>query len=564
MVSAFEQLGGNGKVNSVLEKHLDAYIENAASPSPSSSSLSSPSSPLSSLTFSGKPSVRSDYSSRGAYIRAKYDGVFATPLHMNEMQERQKAVNSRRLEHQRTQRLVDRFLVVGRGPLIKIPPRTKREHDTSSVAVLSPVHNSGAGVSPGNHADHDRGTTHEDLTVTVDDLLGAEFEPTLLDGYPLSSHFVSTLYKQKDKIKDEIVTCRGDSDGRYTSDYTDDDEDRDKYEQGDEDRDSDKKRKVKEEEDMHSENPPPNLSMFLFPENVKLESTCKDPTCFTFVFTKVNGLRQYGVCLRFYECLDQTSVDCLRKEGREWKEEKCSNKDHDKTDSADNEINSQVSLSPSLPSSSSPPFSSTPASSSSPQCCPVVYQPVSIALVSQYPMYSVMECFLKLLYRISLSSPPIPLERFISNFMNEVRSVYMCVCIKCVNHMRGGVFVITFFVWLSCAWRCVRNVLMVQRLTAWQQVIRANNKMKITTHVSTCVHKCVHTYIPTYPHTSVFLSWHGRFLCPHAEFAAYNTASLMIKLCISKGHLPMSSRTTTITCSSVCSSECCVCTISCA
>eukprot|EP00953_Heterococcus_sp_UTEX-ZZ885_P005663 3519-Heterococcus_DN1.PRE.1 len=54
------------------------------------------------------------------------------------------------------------------------------------------------------------------------------------------------------------------------------------------------------------------------------------------------------------------------------------------------------------------------------QPAPPLYCPKALLLLSHYPFYNVYSQFLQQLYRISLSEAPVPIERYISNFVCEV------------------------------------------------------------------------------------------------------------------------------------------------
>ena len=44
----------------------------------------------------------------------------------------------------------------------------------------------------------------------------------------------------------------------------------------------------------------------------------------------------------------------------------------------------------------------------------------ALVLVSHYPFFNLYRLFLSQLYRVSLSDPPLPIERYVANFCSEV------------------------------------------------------------------------------------------------------------------------------------------------
>ncbi|CAN0266561.1 unnamed protein product, partial [Ectocarpus fasciculatus] len=49
-----------------------------------------------------------------------------------------------------------------------------------------------------------------------------------------------------------------------------------------------------------------------------------------------------------------------------------------------------------------------------------LYAPKALVLLSHYPFYNLFTQFLQQIYRIGLSEAPLPIERYISNFVCEV------------------------------------------------------------------------------------------------------------------------------------------------
>eukprot|EP00463_Aulacantha_scolymantha_P005390 TRINITY_DN672_c0_g1_i1.p1 TRINITY_DN672_c0_g1~~TRINITY_DN672_c0_g1_i1.p1 ORF type:complete len:95 (+),score=10.17 TRINITY_DN672_c0_g1_i1:534-818(+) len=58
----------------------------------------------------------------------------------------------------------------------------------------------------------------------------------------------------------------------------------------------------------------PNISLFCFPESIKLMTYKPQPLLYRLVITGLDGNKQYGVSLRFYEKLTRFEVLKLYKE----------------------------------------------------------------------------------------------------------------------------------------------------------------------------------------------------------------------------------------------------------
>ncbi|RQM29471.1 hypothetical protein B5M09_011953 [Aphanomyces astaci] len=59
-------------------------------------------------------------------------------------------------------------------------------------------------------------------------------------------------------------------------------------------------------------------------------------------------------------------------------------------------------------------------SSGSTKQASAVYSPKCIVVLSQYPFFSAFRTFLQQIYRLSLSEAPLPLERYVANFVSEI------------------------------------------------------------------------------------------------------------------------------------------------
>jgi len=51
----------------------------------------------------------------------------------------------------------------------------------------------------------------------------------------------------------------------------------------------------------------------------------------------------------------------------------------------------------------------------------ILFVPKNLVILSHYPFYNAWRVFLQQLYRISLAGAPLPIERYIANFVCEVR-----------------------------------------------------------------------------------------------------------------------------------------------
>ena len=120
---------------------------------------------------------------------------------------------------------------------------------------------------------------------------------------------------------------------------------------------------------------PDHVGPFVFPAGVHLTKDNKSPFFFTFVLTDFSGTKMYGATLQFYELVEPHELAAM--------------------------IGHPVG-SPQFPK------------------WPLVFSPKALIILSHYPFYNLFREYLEQLYRISLSSSPIPLERYIVNFVQEV------------------------------------------------------------------------------------------------------------------------------------------------
>ncbi|OQR91311.1 hypothetical protein THRCLA_09040 [Thraustotheca clavata] len=144
--------------------------------------------------------------------------------------------------------------------------------------------------------------------------------------------------------------------------------------------------------DPHSDAPlPSHISQFAFPEGFSLSSTHQSPTFFSFVLTNVSGAKLYACALKFYEELTPLEVISLF---------------------AVPQNDSKTTTIPTWAQELSSGTGNGTATS--------VFCPKCLIVISHHPFFSSFRHFLQQIYRISLSTAPMPLERYISNLVCEV------------------------------------------------------------------------------------------------------------------------------------------------
>jgi hypothetical protein len=140
---------------------------------------------------------------------------------------------------------------------------------------------------------------------------------------------------------------------------------------------------------------PEHVSTFVCPEGCRPSATKEPPSFFTFVLTCANGDRLYGAVLRLYD--EHRDVESLRlpfeNSGYTGK------------------------LPPWLSRAHTKPTSSTSSQSSQSD---VIFLPKCLVVLSHYPFFDLWRKFLLQIYRIVLVRAPLPIERFIANFVSEV------------------------------------------------------------------------------------------------------------------------------------------------
>jgi hypothetical protein len=126
---------------------------------------------------------------------------------------------------------------------------------------------------------------------------------------------------------------------------------------------------------------PTGLTLFCLPDGLHIANSPKPPVFFSFIQTSDNGSRLIGCCLTFYEELNATQRSQLN---------------HSLDTNEESDVSSQAMKQIKF------------------------FIPRCLCLLSHWPFVSSFKKFLCYLYRLSLSPCSIPLERYISNFLNDV------------------------------------------------------------------------------------------------------------------------------------------------
>jgi len=144
---------------------------------------------------------------------------------------------------------------------------------------------------------------------------------------------------------------------------------------------------------------PSHLSKFVFPEGCVPKIKQKEPSFFSFVLTLENGSKLYGAALVIYD--ETIETESIRDIGvssgynGEWPSWL---KGDDNTATTD---------------SSTPPKSNV----TTPE---ILYLPKALVVLSHYSFDDVWRSFLKQIYRISIVQAPLPIERYVANFVSEL------------------------------------------------------------------------------------------------------------------------------------------------
>eukprot|EP00742_Colponemidia_sp_Colp-10_P008924 GILJ01009697.1.p1 GENE.GILJ01009697.1~~GILJ01009697.1.p1 ORF type:complete len:1130 (-),score=163.99 GILJ01009697.1:140-3529(-) len=127
---------------------------------------------------------------------------------------------------------------------------------------------------------------------------------------------------------------------------------------------------------------PPNIPMFAYPSGCLVTPIESAPICFNFVLTEATGVKLYCTSFQFYEKVSPLDAIQMFRALPELKHELASH-------SYESALGSY-------------------------------YASKSILIVSHFPFFNVFKDWLCQLYRISRSTSPIPIERFVVNFTREV------------------------------------------------------------------------------------------------------------------------------------------------
>ncbi|KAG7385512.1 ARS-binding factor 1 [Phytophthora pseudosyringae] len=162
--------------------------------------------------------------------------------------------------------------------------------------------------------------------------------------------------------------------------------------------------------DMYGDSPlPAHIAEFAFPEGFLLSKSYVAPVFFSFVLTNVSGVKIYACALKFYEELHPLEVVSLIAPHyhRQRHRRRPSSGPHQ---SHENDDNQRTQL-PQWVQDLSGDVTSAPGPVFCPKC---------IVVTSHYPYFSAFRQFLQQIYRVTLSDSPMPIERYIANFLVEI------------------------------------------------------------------------------------------------------------------------------------------------
>jgi uncharacterized membrane protein YgcG len=144
--------------------------------------------------------------------------------------------------------------------------------------------------------------------------------------------------------------------------------------------------------ECYADTPIPELiAPMVFPDGARLSTVEKQPFSFTYVLTDINRIKLYGASLIIYELVDPQQL-------RTWIQQyldKYGQKNHSPTIGALQQLLQTTTTQ-------------------------VLYVPKALTVLSHYPFHSLFQTYLARLYHISLSSSPLPLERYVINLVHEV------------------------------------------------------------------------------------------------------------------------------------------------
>ena len=160
---------------------------------------------------------------------------------------------------------------------------------------------------------------------------------------------------------------------------------------------------------------PAHLSRFVFPEGLRPRPKHLVPKLFAFVLTDEQGTRLYGTALHIYD--QSITIDAFRDLVRKAASDVAAaageeggkadlpawllrgDTEHIQEDDDEEDADGDASV------------------ASAPEC---IYFPKCLVLLSHYPFHDTFRAVIKHLYKLSLGESPLPIERFISNFVAEV------------------------------------------------------------------------------------------------------------------------------------------------
>lgn len=133
---------------------------------------------------------------------------------------------------------------------------------------------------------------------------------------------------------------------------------------------------------------PDLLGPMVFPKGLRLSKKEERPYSYTFVLTDTYRVRQFGAVLVVHELMDPKVLQTLLTQRRQ-----------------------------SVPTRESTVDSLDQPSVQLEEDGKVLYAPKALVILSHYPFFHLFTRFLEQIYHLSLSSSPLPIERYISNFM---------------------------------------------------------------------------------------------------------------------------------------------------
>jgi len=174
--------------------------------------------------------------------------------------------------------------------------------------------------------------------------------------------------------------------------------------------------------DFHSDcKVPSQTAKFVFPDGCRPSLTERDPTLFTFVLTEESGMKLYGCCLTVHDEEIETMHlwEVLRSSGYEGPLPSWLLDDEGKEESS-----STVTTTTTTTSSSNEESKDFSSISLQPSSSDVgmrhVLLPKALVVLSHYPFFDSMRVFLLQLFRICLNGAPLPVERYVMNFVREI------------------------------------------------------------------------------------------------------------------------------------------------